>query len=112
MLGVDAFRRKPRRFEYTPRYWDPRAEARELRRHTLPNEAKQTGQTGCPDAAVRQRAKVEEYRPGQYIRLSMLARRGMGDGQARQDKYRVRYRRLIVCLVALTALTVLLLQSI
>ena len=50
--------RKPRQFEYKPRYWDPDAEAREARRRMILGDDYAEG----------------EYRPGMYIRERRLLR--------------------------------------
>lgn len=68
MLGLGVFRRKPREFEYKPRYYDPEKEAREERRREILGER----ETPKDDAGG------ENYHPGQYIRKNMYARRGIG----------------------------------
>lgn len=58
MFGISGFGRKPRRFEYKPRHWDPEAEEREARRRMILGEDYAEG----------------EYRPGMYIREKRLLR--------------------------------------
>lgn len=67
MLGLGVFRRKPREFEYKPRYYDPEKEAREERRREILGERETQDDT-----------RTEDYHPGQYIRKNMYARRGIG----------------------------------
>ncbi len=73
MLGFGVFRRKPRQFEYRPRYYDPEQEAREQRRREL-----------FGDPADEEHK--EDYKPGEYIRRDMLARRGIGQRGRRTKK--------------------------
>ena len=58
MAGFIGFGRKPRQFEYKPRYWDPEAEERETRRRMNLGDDYAEG----------------EYRPGMYIRERRLLR--------------------------------------
>ena len=58
MAGFIGFGRKPRQFEYKPRYWDPEAEERETRRRMILGDDYAEG----------------EYRPGMYIRERRLLR--------------------------------------
>lgn len=58
MAGFTRFGRKPRQFEYKPRYWDPEAEEREARRRMILGDDYAEG----------------EYRPGMYIRERRLLR--------------------------------------
>lgn len=60
MLGFSPFKRRPNKFNYRPRYYDPQKEAREERRAELRGER-------AEDADC-------EYRPGQYIRTQREAR--------------------------------------
>jgi len=55
MLGFSAFRRKPRQFNYTPRYWDPEKEEREKR-------------------LAPEKENGKPYVPGSHIRDSRLNR--------------------------------------
>ncbi|WP_294591879.1 hypothetical protein [uncultured Rikenella sp.] len=58
MAGFIGFGRKPRQFEYKPRYWDPEAEERKTRRRMILGDDYAEG----------------EYRPGMYIRERRLLR--------------------------------------
>lgn len=57
MLQLDAFRRKPRNFNYRPVYFDPAKEARQERRRELFGEE-----------AFDEQASTEGYKAGSYIR--------------------------------------------
>lgn len=61
------FARKPRQFEYRPRYYDPEKEAREKRRNEI---------LGPRDEDMRD--EKGEYVPGKYIKNNMMVRRGIG----------------------------------
>ena len=63
MLGLKAFRQKPREFNYRPRYFDPEQEARDERKREI-----------LGDEAVDGHEGAEEYRPGQYIRQRKMRR--------------------------------------
>lgn len=60
MLGFSPFKKRPNKFNYIPRYFDPEKEAREERRAELRGE--RSGDEG------------REYEPGQYIRTRREAR--------------------------------------
>lgn len=66
MFGINVLGRRSRQFEYKPRYFDPEKEARDARRRELNG------------AQSEERDPDKEYRPGEYIRQSMYARRGIG----------------------------------
>lgn len=55
MFGLSAFRRKPRQYSYTPRYWDPEKEEMERRLHP-------------------EKESEKPYVPGSYIRDSRMRR--------------------------------------
>lgn len=99
MLGLGAFGRKPRSFEYKPRHFDPEKEAREERRKELRGE-------DADDQHDDHDTEKETYRPGQYIRKSMYARRGLGT--SRQDKDKRNTKIIRVVLVALFILLLML----
>lgn len=90
MLGFGAFRRKPRQFEYKPRYYDPEQEARNERRRELFGDDPEHAHTG-------------EYKPGEFIRRDMLSRRGIGQRGRRTKKPKNTIMALfaLLCLVAL-----------
>ena len=65
-MAIPFFRqRKPRGFNYAPRYYDPEKEAREERKKIVLGEKYK-----APDEDSK------DYVPGSYIRLSVSARRG------------------------------------
>lgn len=64
MIKFSAFStRKPRQFQYIPRYYDPEKERREERRRELLGYREEPVPEG-------------EYKPGQYVRRSAAVRRG------------------------------------
>ena len=70
-------KRHANQFSYTPRYYDPAKEERELRRAELRGERRQNEK------------KSEEYEPGQYIRAKREAREARlvkEKQQSRSDK--------------------------
>ena len=70
-------KRHANQFNYTPRYYDPAKEERELRRTELRGERRQNEK------------KSEEYEPGQYIRAKREAREARlvkEKQQSRSDK--------------------------
>ncbi len=73
MAALFFSQRKPRGFNYTPRYYDPEAEAREERKKIVLGEKYRS---------PAQRASEEkgqgdaEYVPGSYLREHIAARRG------------------------------------
>lgn len=79
MLGFKGFGRKPRQFEYKPRYWDPEAEEREARRRMLLGDDYAEG----------------EYRPGMYIREKRLLRMQEHERERAQRSKRTALRTVI-----------------
>ena len=79
MLGFKGFGRKPRQFEYKPRYWDPEAEEREARRRMLLGEEYAEG----------------EYKPGMYIRERRLLRMQERERERAQRSKRTAIRTVI-----------------
>ncbi len=63
MLGMSAFRRKPRQFNYDPRYYDAEKEAREERKRLILGEDYESAED-----------QAEEYTPGKYLRRARLNR--------------------------------------
>lgn len=90
LIGSPFKTRKPRQFNYNPRYYDPDKEAREQRRRELLG----------PDADDRKDDK--EYHPGRYVK-EMRLRRGIVAERRRQGKSRSGLIRLAL-LVGLAAL--------
>lgn len=85
------FNRKPRQFEYRPRYYDPEQERREQRKKELLG------------ADYRERYKSDEerqanYVPGKYVRESMIVRRGIGSSAKIGSAARMR---LVIVLILL-----------
>lgn len=76
MLGFTPFKRRANAFNYTPRYYDPAAEARDERRAELTGERR----PGVPTDAAGQ---GEVYSPGQFIRTSAAARADRRAGESR-----------------------------
>lgn len=75
MLGFTPFKKHANKFSYTPRYYDPRKEAREQRRAELHGERSE-------DAG-------KEYVPGQYLRRQHEARAVRRDEDARRGRKRL-----------------------
>ncbi len=70
--------RKPRGFNYQPRYYDPDAEAREERKKIVLGEKYRSPKERARDAARAAGEDVGEdnYVPGTYLREHVAARRG------------------------------------
>lgn len=93
MLGLDAFRRKPRQFEYKPLHYDPKQEAREKRKKELLGEDSDSVITGGEGA---------EYVPGTYIRAHGFARKSMSKAPQTNKEQRNRsIRRAVIALILL-----------
>ena len=78
MAALFFSQRKPRGFNYTPRYYNPEAEAREERKKIVLGEKYRS-----PAQRARDEAKAaggytgeEEYVPGAFLREHIAARRG------------------------------------
>lgn len=72
MIKFTAFRtQKPRQFNYIPRHYDPEQERREERRRELLGYRADDLPEG-------------EYKPGQYVRRSVSARRGTDNSLSRR----------------------------
>ena len=82
--------RKPRQFEYKPRYFDPEQEAREARKREVLGADYQKAYENCDD---------QEHKPGETIRL----RRGIIAERQRavQQKNRSNITRLLIVLMLL-----------
>lgn len=70
--------RKPRGFNYQPRFYDPDAEAREDRKKIVLGEKYRSPEERERDAARAAGKEVgeEKYTPGSYLREHIAARRG------------------------------------
>ncbi len=76
MLGLKGFRRKPREFDYRPRYYDMEKERREeRRREILGGEADEATHT-----------EEGEYIPGQYIRERRMRKGRMFDSRRKTQR--------------------------
>ncbi len=64
MLGLDAFRRKPRSFGYKPVYFDPVKDERDQRKFEI-----------LGDQATPTEDNAQNYVAGQYIRANGFARK-------------------------------------
>lgn len=79
MAAIFFSQRKPRGFNYTPRYYDPEAEEREERKKIVLGEKYRSPVQRARDAAeaAGQDARAEEeYVPGAFLREHIAARRG------------------------------------
>ncbi len=91
MLGLGAFRRKPRTFEYKPRHYDPEAERREERRKELLGE----------NYTDRYSDAKEEYKPGDFIRNAHI-KRSMAGKPVKMSRQSTAIRiAAVICLVAI-----------
>ncbi len=70
--------RKPRGFNYIPRYYSPEAEAREARKKIVLGEKYRSPAQRARDEAkaAGQNVVEEEYVPGAFLREHVAARRG------------------------------------
>ncbi len=88
MLGLGSLgHRSARQFEYKPRYFDPEKAARDERRKQLHGE----------ESDEVDPSKV--YRPGQYVRMSMYARRGIGSANTSKESSGI-LKRVIMVIIA------------
>lgn len=87
MLGFTPFKRRPNKFNYIPRYYDPEKEARELRRAELRGE--------------RAADSDREYTPGQYIRTQREARAARHASEGQQGRLRIMKMAVVAILVLL-----------
>lgn len=79
MFGFSGIGRKPRKFEYKPRHWDPEAEEREARRRMILGDDYAEG----------------EYKPGMFIREKRLLRMQERERQRTQRSRRTLIRSVI-----------------
>ncbi|MCD8186968.1 MAG: hypothetical protein LUD68_11235 [Rikenellaceae bacterium] len=82
--------RKPRQFDYRPRYYDPAQEEREARKRELLGEDYQPAEG------------EQAYKPGQYIR-QMRIRRGIIADREKKQRQQRRTLRSIILLALLCA---------
>lgn len=94
MIGFTAFKtRKPRAFDYRPRYYNPEQEAREQRKHEILGD--QQTET-APD-------QEKAYKPGQYIG-ALRMRRGVIANRNQERRKSNLIRVVIFLLLGLVAL--------
>lgn len=96
MFGAKHVWRKPRRFGYIPRYYDPGKDAREKRRYELLGEL---------EVEVQSR----DYKPGMYVRRHAMRRRGHTQMQTKKRNSTSR-RRVLIMLIILAAVAVYILS--
>ncbi|MFI3330835.1 MAG: hypothetical protein R3Y38_03440 [Rikenellaceae bacterium] len=102
MLGLDAFRRKPRAFDYKPIHFDPVKEAREQRKKEILGV---DGDSSLPE--------TEEYVAGSYIKNYGFSRKKTQiseRGLSREQRARNIRRGVIALILLLVALAYLLLS--
>lgn len=101
------FGRKPRQFDYIPRYYDAEQEAREQRKRELLG----------PDYADKYKteeqknAEKQHYVPGAFIRQNMMDRRGI-QRSPRNNQVAVRRLIIIFAIILLAAVWLLTTDSI
>jgi hypothetical protein len=90
MAAIFFSQRKPRGFNYQPRYYDPEAEAREERKRIVLGEKYRTPEQRARDEARAAGEDVPEetYRPGEYLREHIAARRGSHAADAMRKRRR------------------------
>ncbi|MCC8088960.1 MAG: hypothetical protein LIO79_06825 [Rikenellaceae bacterium] len=89
--------RKPRQFEYKPRYYDPEEEAREERKKAvLGADYKDNYKTSGENASGS-----EEYKPGQYLRGMSMRKGNIVDRRSSNKKANT--IRFVIALVLLIA---------
>jgi hypothetical protein len=101
------FGRKPRQFDYRPRYYDAEKEAREQRKRAVLG-------SDYADKYMTDEEREQErrnYKPGAYIRNSMMERRGIGSSR-RGNGTTVRRLVIVAVLIVLAAAWVLSTDSI
>ena len=99
MLGFTAFKtRKPREFDYRPRFYDPEQEAREERKKELRAERELASENG---GEVRHDS---DYTPGQYIGQMRMRRGIIADRRNRKTNKRATSIRMAIIVVFLVLL--------
>lgn len=92
MFGAKHVWRKPRRFGYIPRYYDPAKDAREECRYELLDE-------------LEDEVQSRDYKPGMYVRQQALRRRGHTQIHKKERSSTSR-RRMLIMLIILAAVAV------
>lgn len=100
--------RKPRGFNYTPRYYDPDADEREERKKIVLGEKYRSPTQRERDKAVDEGKEVpdENYVPGAFLREHIAARRGSAHAADVMRKRR-RKTRSVPVLIGMLALIAL-----
>jgi hypothetical protein len=98
--------RKPRGFNYRPRYYDPEAEARAERKRVVLGDRYRTPEERARDEAraAGQDVAEPEYSPGAYLRQHVASRRGAHASDAMRK--RRRRTQSIPVLIAILALAI------
>lgn len=108
MAGLNGtFGRKPRKFDYKPRFYDRQAEQRALRRDELKSSRHriEAGQDYDNKESVQRTGAEHRYIPGKYVREQTIQERTKAVERRRAYRNRkARYRILILAL--LTAIVV------
>jgi len=79
--------RKPRQFDYMPRYYDPEKDARDARRREVLGEAAYTEE------------EIKAMKPGEYIRENMRIRRGYNSKRVQESRARTQRRGVIFLVI-------------
>lgn len=90
MIGFSAFKRKPKQFNYEPRYYDPKQEERNARKVVL----------GIPDDH-KDGEKKKRYVPGTYIRSQRINRMTTTEDTSKKQTMRVVLIRFIIVMILL-----------
>ncbi|MDR2894545.1 MAG: hypothetical protein LBU97_03695 [Alistipes sp.] len=101
--------RKPRGFNYSPRYYDPETDAREERKKIVLGEKYRTPEQRKRDEARAAGEEVvpENYVPGAYLREHISARRNTHASESmRKRRKKTRSVPMLVLMLAVIALVV------
>jgi hypothetical protein len=106
MAAIFFSQRKPRGFNYTPRYYDPEAEEREERKKIVLGDKYRSPAQRARDEAEAAGENVPEaqYVPGAFLREHIAARRG-----ARAAEVMKKRRRKVASVPVLLAILVVIL---
>ena len=109
MAALFFSQRKPRGFNYRPRYYDPDAEAREERKKIVLGERYRSPEQRVKDAAKAAGEDVSEenYVPGSIVREHVAARRNIHAADAvRKHRRKTRSVPVLLGILVLIALIV------
>jgi type VI protein secretion system component VasF len=114
MAALFFSQRKPRGFNYTPRYYDPEAEAREERKKIVLGEKyRSPARRAREEAAEKARtagdspaeSAAAEYVPGAYLREHIAARRNVRAADVMRKRRKKRHSvPVLIGILALIAL--------